>query len=82
MTSLTTTEAVDAIMDCQDRMLEALGELKSIATRLNDDHAQAYIIAHLETLLTSQHGYLDSSYNLDSWIEELENGESSDEEQE
>jgi hypothetical protein len=80
-THITPTEAVDIIRDCQERMLEALGELEQVARSLDDAHADAYIIAHLKTLLSSQHGYLDSSYNLDDWMEEIENQESDDQEQ-
>lgn len=66
---------IDDIRDAQDQILDAIQTLRHCARKLNDEWAERYIIAHLECLTTREHEWLDSSSNLDDWLEELANRE-------
>jgi len=41
------------------------------ASEMNDVHAKAYIVDNLKVFLNSQHGFLDSSFNLEKWMDQI-----------
>jgi hypothetical protein len=54
----------------QDKLKEVI-EILEVACK-NDDNAQAYIIDHLKILCSDNHGFCDSSLNIDNLIERYE----------
>ena len=70
--------AADRIRNIQAEMQELVGELREIAEQLQDAHANAYVVAQLECLISDEHSWLSRDFNLARWIEELENDEEAD----
>ena len=49
------------------------------ASEMNDVHAKAYIVDNLKVFLNSQHGFLDSSFNLEKWMDQIRDEDNEDE---
>lgn len=64
-----TQEKLDIVRTAQEMILEAHEMLMSAVG--DDRNTRAYVLDHLKILATSDHGFLDSSKNLDDIIEEL-----------
>lgn len=62
-----------ALEEAQEQILEAIETLRQVQRSTDNEWARRYIIAHLETVTTSEHEWLDSSHNLDDWIKEVRN---------
>lgn len=65
-------EKVDVIREAQNKLFEVIEQLDDLARLTNDTWADSYIVAHLKILCSGEHGYLDSSANLDDWIKSVE----------
>ncbi len=70
--------AADQIRRIQSEMQELVGELREIAEQMQDAHANAYVVAQLECLISDEHSWLSRDFNLARWIEELENDAEAD----
>jgi hypothetical protein len=73
---------VDRVRTAQALIQAAIGILDQVARETNDRHARAYMVDQLETLASSDHGFLSSGFNLDAWIEQLEDGGEDEEDDE
>jgi hypothetical protein len=56
----------------------AVGLLAGVADDTNDDHARAYIVDHLRIMAGADHDFMSRDFNLDDWIEQLENPQDED----
>ena len=65
---------IDKLREAQDKLYDVIDILKDVASDTHNQEAKDYIIAHLKTMVSSEHGYLSSTYNIDEWIEDIENG--------
>ena len=74
------SKPVDRVMVAQSLIKAAIEILKGVAKETKDRNAEAYVVDHLVTLASSDHGFLDNSMNLDKWIERLENREDDEDE--
>jgi hypothetical protein len=50
----------------------AIGLMEEVADETDNDHARAYLIDQLQVHAASGHGFLSSDFNLDDWLEQLE----------
>ena len=72
-------EAIDQIREAQEMLLSAVEILRRVAMDLQDRHAEAYLVAQLACLASSDSGYLSADFNCDQWIEQLAGEEGGDE---
>jgi hypothetical protein len=70
--------AADKIRKIQAEMQEMVGELREIAEQTQDVHANTYVVAQLECLISDEHSWLSRDFNLTRWIEQLESDEETD----
>jgi len=62
--------------------LELVVELaEEVADATDDDNARAYFVDHLKIKASADHGFLSWEFNIDEWIERLENGEDEEEDE-
>lgn len=66
-----TQDDVYAVEEAQQQILEAIETLRQVARSTDDEWARRYIIAHLETVTTSDHGWLSRDQNIDDWLKKL-----------
>jgi hypothetical protein len=50
----------------------AIGLLEAVADDTGDEHARAYLVDQLKVHANADHGFLSRDFNLDQWIEQLE----------
>jgi len=78
-------EIIDEIQEVQEQLREAVQTLNQIRRKLGNnitaDRLRSYIISHLETLIDSNHDWLDRSTNLQDIIEELQDEPLSEEDE-
>ena len=72
---MTREEAIEIVQEAQDKLIEAIDMLADVADAMDDRMADSYIVAHLRCLASDDHGYLDRSYNISKWLNDLERGE-------
>ena len=56
----------------------AIGLMEDVAEATNDSHAEAYMIDHLKIMASANHGFVTRDFNLDEWIEQLDQTEDED----
>jgi len=59
----------------------AVGLAEEVVRDTNDDNADAYFVAHLKILASRDHGYISRDFNIDDWIDRLENGENEEDDE-
>ena len=70
-------QAATELRDLQEEYDNVVSQIRDVAYRLNDRHAIAYVVEHMESLSSTWHRH-DSS--LESWIAELEDPNEDEEE--
>ena len=70
----TNQELVDQLVEAQEMILQGIEMLREVARQDKESRgwAEAYIISNLTCVATGEHGYMDSSQNIDMWIKRLE----------
>jgi len=76
------SELVEELEYIQEQMLDLLGQASNIVSGTSEaSSAQAYWLAHIETALSNDHGYLGGSMTtMQDTIDALRNGDDDDEE--
>ncbi len=65
---------VERVRVAQALIKAAIGILYHLAKEMKDSHARVYMVDQLTVLAGAGHGFIDGSFNLDEWIEQLEEG--------
>lgn len=73
-------ECIDALEDAKKKLGEAMELMDHVIRATDDHHAKAYMYDQIAVLQSSGHGYLAKDFNMDEWIEQLQNDEDDDEE--
>lgn len=66
-------EKIQNVREAQDKIFEAIDLLNEAVG--DDGYAKTYLIEQLQTLASSDHGFLCGSFNCDKLIEHLEEDE-------
>ena len=79
--------AVESLRQAQDDMRSARDAIDDAMRSLGrnsitSERIRTYIKAHLECLIDSEHDWLDSSQNVEEFIEDIESGEDEDDDEE
>ena len=67
------SQLADQIEEVQNQLLELVGQLRDLAHAdpRNSSWAESYIIGHLETVISENHGWLSRDQNIDDWLRML-----------
>lgn len=65
----------------QAALFFAIQVLEEVADKTGDEHARAYLVNQLKTHAGADHGFLCRDFNIDEWVERLENGDEEDEDE-
>jgi len=72
-------QAATTLTDLQQEYDNIVSQIRDVANSLNDRHALAYVVEHMESMSTSRSRFESS---LESWIAELEDPNNDEEETE
>ena len=59
-------EARELLLEAQERMEDAVQALKAYVKLTDDRHTKAYLVDHLECMVSSNHGFLSRDVNIDT----------------
>lgn len=62
----------EKIVLAQELLQASLTLCREVVEEKDDKHAEAYIVNNLAVLVDNNHGFLNSSFNLQDWINQLE----------
>lgn len=78
----TRQELIEQLEDAQTKLREAHEILADVARETDDGHAKAYLVDHLAIFIDSEHGFLSQDFNVQKWIEQIQENESLEDEEE
>lgn len=64
-------ELLTKLYEAQEHMVEAIERLQEVANETNNVRAQVYLVDHLRTMTSEDHGFLSNDFNIDKWIADL-----------
>jgi len=64
-------ELIATLEEAQEKMMEALELMGEVYAETGNETAKTYLIDHLTTLTSNNHGFMSRDYNVDNWIESL-----------
>lgn len=66
-------ELIDQLQNIQSQLQDLMAGLREVANadKQNRGWAMAYIIPHLETVISNDHEWMSRDQNIDDWIESL-----------
>ena len=63
-------------LELSKMLLQAsIGLMQDVADATSDSHAEAYMIDHLKIKASADHGFMSREFNMDEWIEKLNDEE-------
>ena len=67
-------------IEIAQQLLQATIQIcESVSRSRNDRHAKAYLIDHLHIFASKEHHFLSASFNMDEWIERIEEEDNEEE---
>jgi hypothetical protein len=73
------TSWIDNLREAQDLLRDAHEIISDYCKESGDENAKAYLADHLRIMIDGQHGFLDSSLNVEDVIERIKGDEDDDE---
>lgn len=74
------SDIIEQLEEAQEMLRDAHYILKRVARITNDPHAKAYVVEHLALLIDDEHGLLSKDFNVQQWIEQVEEDDELDDE--
>ena len=71
-------ELIEKLETAQEKLNEAIEILEEVANKTDDGYAKAYLIDHLKIMASDSHGFMSRDFNVDKWINKLNNEDEED----
>lgn len=68
-------DIIEQLEQAQNLLREARDIIRDVIHQTHDRHAESYLLAPLEVLIDQDHRWLSRDFNIDRWIEDLQEEE-------
>jgi len=68
-------DLVDKLLEAKDKLNESIELMEEVARETKNSYAESYLIDQLKVHVGSDHGFLSNDFNIDEWIEQIEDEE-------